>query len=401
MGLRSVPSAARSAAGTRVGVKKMAIQAVLPILEDQAETRTGIWPAQWLKAAIERGDIRAEDRISDAQIQPASLDLRLGGTAYRLPASFLPGPSATVQDKVDLLAIETIDLEKGAVLRPGNVYIVRLQESLRLKKRTDGFANPKSSTGRLDVFARVITDGGIEFDSIPEHYKGPLWLEIAPRSFSVMVRRGSRLTQVRLRRGSPRSSDAETRRLNKEVRIVHADDGYGNVKEGAIALSVDVRGDPVSGLVGYRAKRTDEYVDIDKVNHYDPEAFWDRVYRPDAGGLVLGVDDFHILGTKETVAVPHDYAADMVAYDTLVGEFRVHYAGFFDPGFGYRGEEAIGTRIVLEVRSHEVPFMIEHGQIIGRVMVERLAEATDRPYGAQIGSSYNQQGLTLGKQFKR
>jgi dCTP deaminase len=378
-----------------------AAQALLPIVEEKADIQSGIWPAQRLKAGVERGDIRAVDRIEDAQIQPASLDLRLGSWAYRVPASFLPGPQTTVRDKLEFLADEKLNIEQGAVLQRGQVYIVELQESLRLKRRTSGSANPKSSTGRLDVFARVITDFGIEFDVIPERYNGPLWLEIAPRSFNVMVRRGSRLAQARIRHGSPPSSDAFVRRLNDSVRLVRDGEGPSDVKDGAIALSVDVQGDPVSGVVGYKAKRTDEFIDVDKVNHYDPEVFWQRVYRPEKGGIILEINDFHILATKETVAVPNNLAADMVAYDTMVGEFRVHYAGFFDPGFGYAKSGAEGTTIVLEVRSHEVPFMIEHGQIVGRVVVERLTEPTDKPYGSGIGSSYQSQGLTLSKHFRR
>lgn len=376
---------------------------LLPIDERRSELPSGIWPAQRIKAATgAHGMIQAEEPVTAAQIQPASLDLRLGSVAYRVPASFLPGPSKTVKDKIELLAQERLDIESGAVLRKGEVYIVPLQESLRLKKRTSGFTNPKSSTGRLDVFARVITDRGTEFDAIPERYVGPLWLEVAPRSFNVRVRRGSRLAQVRLRRGSPPSNDTFARRLIEAVGVIRADEGAVNIKDGAIALSVDMEGDPVSGVIGYKAKKTSECIDVDKVNYYDPDIFWERVHRPDGGrGIILKTDDFHILATKEMVAVPDDFAADMVAYDTLVGEMRVHYAGFFDPGFGCDESGAYGTKIVLEVRSHEVPFMVEHGQIVGRVILERLTERTEKPYGAGIGSSYQRQGLTLSKQFKR
>lgn len=376
---------------------------LLPEMEVRSEQPSGIWPAQWIKAATGGGGIiQAEEPVTAAQIQPASLDLRLGSIAYRVPASFLPGRSTTVKEKIELLAQERLNIENGAVLRKGEVYIVPLQESLRLKKRTSGFTNPKSSTGRLDVFARVITDYGTEFDTIPERYTGPLWLEVAPRSFNVRVRRGSRLAQVRLRRGTPRSNDTIARRLNEEARVIRSHEGAVNVKDGAIALSVDIEGDPVSGLIGYKAKKTSECIDVDKVNYYDPEIFWERVHKLDGGrGIILRTNDFHILATKEMVAVPDDFAADMVAYDTLVGEMRVHYAGFFDPGFGCDKSGAYGTKIVLEVRSHEVPFMVEHGQIVGRVMFERLTAKTEKPYGAGIGSSYQRQGLTLSKQFKR
>ena len=378
-----------------------AIQELLPIVDVLPEKQSGVWPSQRIWAAVARRQIIAENRIGQEQVQPASLDLRLGGVAHRVPASFLPGRNTKVKDKVDLLSEEKIDLEKGAVLHQGKVYIVRLQESLDLRKRMSGFANPKSSTGRLDVFCRIITDYGTEFDTIHERYSGPLWLEIAPRSFSVKVYAGTRLAQVRLRQGTPPSSDTYVRELNDTLKIVRGGDRLEDIKDGAIALSVDAIGDPVSGLIGYKAKKTSEFIDVEKINYYDPNAFWERVYRRENGGIILETDDFHILATKETVALPADMAADMVAYDTLVGEFRAHYAGFFDPGFGYVGNEPRGTRIVLEVRSHEVPFIIEDGQNVGRVLVERLAEPTDKPYGHGIGSSYQYQGLTLSKQFRR
>lgn len=378
-------------------MSQIAEQAVLPFHE---EARTGIWPAQTIRAACTAGVLHAEDDIGKNQIQPASIDLRLGSVAYEVPASFLPGRSSTVSDRLKDFTIRTIDLETDATLEVDKIYIVPLQERLKLKKRMSGTANPKSSTGRLDVFARVITDHGAEFDQIPERYVGPLWLEIAPRSFNVMVRRGSRLAQLRLRSGSPRTGDDTVRELNERHQIVRYEDA-ADIKASGLALSVDVEGDPVSGVVGYRAKRSPTPIDVDKINTYAVDEFWERIHRPERGGLILKRDEFYILATKEIVAIPDDFAADMVAYDTLVGEFRVHYAGFFDPGFGYSGTENVGAKIVLEVRSHEVPFMIEHGQVVGRVMVERLTNRTDKPYGLDIGSSYYSQGLTLGKQFKR
>jgi dCTP deaminase len=315
----------------------------------------------------------------------------------------------TVERKLADLTLEKIALDgpDGAVLERGHVYLVPLQEGLRLRSRWSGSANPKSSTGRLDVFARVITDYSGEFDSIAERYCGPLWLEIAPRSFHVRVRQGSRLAQVRLRYGRPRTSDSFIRDLNERARLVHAGEeaaGAGNpadIKQGAIALSVDLATAGADDIVGYRAKRADQAVDVDRVGAYDPAEFWEPVAKPAGGAIVLETDDFYILASKERVSIPQDYAADMVAYDTLVGEFRVHYAGFFDPGFGYEGDKPVGAKIVLEVRSHEVPFLIDHGQIMGRVLFERLSQPTDRPYGQGIGSNYQGQALALSKQFKR
>ncbi|MCR9220461.1 MAG: 2'-deoxycytidine 5'-triphosphate deaminase [Alphaproteobacteria bacterium] len=371
-------------------------------LLDVIETaNTGIWPAQRIKAAIERSEIFSESGIPDAQIQPASLDLRLGGSAYRVPASFLPGKDWTVRDKLLEIASEKIDLSGGAQLEKGNVYVIPLQEMLRLKKRVSGSANPKSSTGRLDIFARVITDYGTEFDSVAPNYHGPLWLEVAPRSFNVVARTGSKLAQLRIRTGSPKRSDNAIRELVENQSILIAEHQEPDIKAGKLALSVDVHGDPLSGLVGYSAKRTDAPVDVDKINFYEPAEFWDPVHRPKRGGLILNTSDFYILASKERVVIPPDYAADMVAYDTLVGEFRVHYAGFFDPGFGYTGSKPTGAKIVLEVRSHEVPFMIEDNQIVGRVIFEKLRQHTDRPYGSGIGSNYQGQALALSKQFRR
>lgn len=374
-------------------------QATLPLIEDVPEPQSGIYPSQAIMAAIARGDIKAGERINPPQIQPASLDLRLGSTAYHVPASFLPGAGMRVEDKLVSLSAEKFSIADGAVLETSKVYLIQLMEHLSLRKRLSALANPKSSTGRLDVFTRVITDFGTEFDTIREGYKGPLWLEVAPRSFNVKVRAGSRLSQVRLKTGSPPSSDAYVRKLHEQSQIVHTDSA--DIKDGAIALSVDIAGDQWGGLIGYKAKRTDAFIDVDLVGYYEPDDFWENVYRPESGGIVLEPDDFHILATKETVAIPADVAADMVAYDTLVGEFRVHYAGFFDPGFGYVGDRPIGARVVLEVRSHEVPFLIEDGQMVGRVLVERLTAPTKKPYGADIGSNYQRQGLALSKQFKK
>lgn len=377
----------------------LAVQEWLPSL-DEPSRRSGIYPAQWFQGAIRRKEIACPIPIGAEQIQPASVDLRLGKSAYRVPASFLPGRGHTVSDKVKSFAAEKIDLSAGAILERDSVYIVCLLENLNLKKRMSAVANPKSSTGRLDVFARVITDHCTEFDNIAEQYEGPLWAEIAPRSFNVLVRSGSRLVQLRIKRGIPRSSERLLRSLHDEAGVVRGEESP-DIKKDGIAITVDVVGDPVSGLIGYKARKVPDHIDVDKVNYYEPSKFWEPVYRPKAGGIVLETNDFHILASKETISVPDDYAADMIAYDTLVGEFRVHYAGFFDPGFGYSSGGHRGAKAVLEVRSHEVPFIIEDGQIVGRLALERLTERTQRPYGIGIGSSYQYQGLTLSKQFRR
>ena len=367
--------------------------------DPETDRTTGILPYQAIKDAIANREIQAQQEIGEAQIQPASLDLRLGPVAYRVRSSFLPGKNATVQQKLDALAMHEVDLRTGAVLEKGCVYIVPLQEHLRLRKRISALANPKSSTGRLDIFARLITDYGTEFDRVRERYQGPLYAEISPRTFSVLVRENSRLVQLRVRRGSPPSSDAALQRLHDTVGLVDAEPGQEDIKNG-LAITVDLAGDGASGVVGYRAKKHAGLIDIDRVAHYDRADFWDPIHVDADKGLILDPGEFYILASRETVTVPVDHAAEMIAYDTLVGEFRVHYAGFFDPGFGHAESGGKGTRAVLEVRSHEVPFLIEDGQTVGRLVYERLTATPDKLYGAGIGSSYQRQGLALSKHFK-
>ena len=362
---------------------------------------TGILPVQEIRALIRDKHIVAAAEITEDQIQPASVDLRLGSTAYRVRASFLPGPDMKVKEKIAALGMHEVDLTGGAVLERGCVYIVPLMESLRLSKRDSGVANPKSSTGRLDVFTRLITDHGAEFDRVRPGYEGPLFAEISPRTFSILARKGSRLNQLRLRRGAPAVGEAALKRLNEEVRLVHTDAGTESIAEGKVTLTVDLKGDRGTKFIGYKARKNADLIDIDKTNHYDAANFWEPIYARADRAIILDPDDFHILASREAITVPPDHAAEMVAYDTLVGEFRVHYAGFFDPGFGYEVEGAPGTRAVLEVRSHEVPFVIEHGQTMGRLVYERLTGVPDKIYGAGIGSSYQRQGLTLSKHFKR
>jgi len=374
----------------------------------QRDPTTGLLPSQMLREAVALGrEILSPEPIGDDQIQPASIDLRLGEIAYRVRASFLPGAKASVRDKLDLLSMHRIDLTAGAVLEKDCVYIVPLLEYVALRSRTSGFANPKSSIGRLDVFARVITDHGTEFDRIREGYKGPLYAEISPRSFSILVRSGSSLVQLRIRRGSPPFSDTALRRLHQEVGLVEASPGTLSAREAirdGLAFTVDVAGDKRSGIVGYKARRHTDLIDVDRIHHYDPRDFWEPVYAHRGpggrGGIVLDPHDFYILASREAVVVPADHAAEMLPYHTFVGEFRVHFAGFFDPGFGTAETGGAGSRAVLEVRSHEVPFLIEDGQILGRLVYERLIARPDKLYGRDIGSSYQSQGLALSKHFK-
>jgi dCTP deaminase len=367
---------------------------------------TGLLPAQQLRGMIERSrEIQSLVPIEPEQIQPASLDLRLGRTAYRVRASFLPGEEAPVQEKIDALAMHRFELgDHGAVLERGCVYIVELMESLALRKRTSAIANPKSSIGRIDVFTRLITDHGVEFDRVRANYQGPLYAEISPRTFSILVRTGDRLNQIRIKRGTPLSSDDAMRRLNERDMLVAPGLEREEIKKG-VPITVDLAGAAEGAVIGYRARKHAGLIDLRRIHQYEPDDFWHPLHASRDRSLVLDPGEFYILASKQAVRVPADHAAEMLAYDTAMGEFRVHYAGFFDPGFGHpeaggAGQDGEGTRAVLEVRSHEVPFVLEDGQRVGRLIYERLIARPDRLYGTGIGSSYQRQGLALSKHFK-
>jgi len=360
----------------------------------------GVLPYQSLRALVRSGDVKSETLIADTQIQPASLDLRLGARAYRVRASFLPGARHTVEERLASLSLHEIDLTPGAVLEKGCVYIVPLQESLAMGERIAGFANPKSSTGRIDLFTRLISDRATEFETVAAGYHGPLYAEVFPRAFSVVVRRGSRLNQLRLVRGSPGMTPQSLRRLLDDQPLVDRRLSESEMRTLArgVPLSVDLTGGG-SDLIGFRAKPHAPLIDVDRSRFYDPQQYWEPIWRSEEG-IILDPDDFYILASKEAVSVPVDLAAEMVPYDALAGEFRAHFAGFFDPGFGLHEAGAAGTRAVLEVRPYGVPFLIEDGQLVGRLKYERLTAKPDRLYGQDIGSSYQSQGLALSRHFK-
>ncbi|HBD92180.1 MAG TPA: 2'-deoxycytidine 5'-triphosphate deaminase [Gemmobacter sp.] len=354
----------------------------------------GVLPAQSLRQMIGRGEITAEPAILDAQIQPASLDLRLGTVAYRVRASFLAGHGRRVADRIAEFEMHRMDLTEGAVLEKGCVYVIPLMEGLALPPGITAVANAKSSTGRLDLLTRTITDGGVEFDRIPEGYKGPLYAEVCPRSFSVLARAGQRLNQIRFRHGQAQLSDTDLRALHAAEPLVS---GEAVISEG-LGFSVDLR--PAEGdLVGYRAKPHTGVIDLDRIGHYPAPEFWEEVRTRD-GRIILDPGAFYILVSREAVTIPPDYAAEMAPYLAMVGEFRVHYAGFFDPGFGHSAAGGHGSRGVLEVRCHEAPFVLEHGQIVGRLVYERMSERPETLYGAGIASNYQGQGLKLAKHFR-
>ena len=361
----------------------------------------GILPAQAIRALAEAGGITPAEPFGPGQVQPASVDLRLGARAHRVRASFLPGPGGAVAGRLDDLTLHTFDLEKGAVLETGCVYVVPLLERLALPSDIAASANPKSSTGRLDVFTRVIADGVTAFDQVPGGYSGPLYAEICPQTFPIVVRKGSKLSQLRFRRGDPRETDEGLRRLQTEQTLVSG--GEADIQDG-IALSVDLmgadKGGDGTGLVGYRAKRHTGVVDVDQPGACAISDYWEPVFADRQRRLILDPDQFYILASKEAVHIPPTHAAEMMPFNPLVGEFRVHYAGFMDPGFGHSAAGGSGSRVVLEVRSHKVPFILEDGQIVGRLVYERMAELPEQLYGRDLGSHYQAQGLKLSKHFK-
>jgi dCTP deaminase len=385
----------------------------LPFLLDPAWPETadrdfsapfGLFGRRKIKAMAGRRLVQAGRPMEGSQFQPASLDLRLSKEAYRVRASFLPGRARTVKDHLMTLNPEPISLAgDGAVLEKGIVYIARLAEQLALLPSMSGAANPKSSTGRLDIFTRLIVNRAEAFDEVPLGYEGELWLEISPRSFSVRVREGSTLSQVRFRtrnsqqmeRFNFRLGDGELRRRHAQSPLV---DGELEVRDGLV-LRVALCDLPM-GVVGYRAIKNGSVIDVDRPGGYAAEDFWEPIHaRPDKR-LVLDPDEFYILASREKVQIPADLAAEMAPIDPAIGEFRVHYAGFFDPGFGRGADGRPAARAVLEVRSRDVPFLIEDGQPVGRLVYEQLADATDELYGAGLTSNYQHQGLKLSKHFR-
>ena len=370
-----------------------------------APADSGILPDRMIAELAADGGIRAHYPFAPGQIQPASLDLRLGSIAYRVRASFLPGPGTTVAQRINELKLHEFALSSGAVLETNCVYIVPLIERLDLPAGISAATNPKSSTGRLDVFTRVIADETRGFDRVAPGYSGPLYAEISPKTFPILVREGTRLSQLRLRRGDAALSAEALRALHASEWLV---DRTEAVMGDGIAVSIDLAGHAATGpaanghgaIVGYRAKRHTAVIEVDQRDAYEVADFWEPIPARADNSLILDPDEFYILASNEAVQVPPDYAAEMVPFDPLVGEFRVHYAGFFDPGLGYAGSGGLGSRAVLEVRSREVPIILEHGQIVGRLVYEKMMARPDQLYGSGIGSNYQAQGLKLSKHFR-
>ena len=378
-------------------------------------TSQGILPYQQITRLIGGGAIRSQIPIEDRQIQPASLDLRLGRKAYRLISSFLPELSAitnrlNVLDfyQSDLVMYE-MDLTEGAILEKGHVYLVPLLENLQLPKTLRARANPKSTTGRLDVFTRVVTDLTAGFDEIQPGYHGPLYLEVVPRSFAIKVKTGYSLNQIRFVRGEATLPDASLHTLHKQTPLLYHNGSTTKSLGGrdlrtdrGLFLRIDLKGDDriASPIIGYRAKKNSHVIDLSKVGYYAALDFWEPLYRHRQDSLLLEPEEFYILASKERICVPPGYAAEMVAYEAACGELRTHYAGFFDPGFGFGRGEIHGTQVVLEVRPHDVPFLIHDGQTFFKVVYDRMLDVPTQLYGTALGSSYQRQGLTLSKHFK-
>ena len=354
----------------------------------------GVIPSHMIETMVTQGQILISEPLQGDQVQPASLDLRLGHIAYRVRASFLEGHRATVAERLHEFEMHRIDLSEGAVLEKGCVYLVPLMESLDLPPEIEAVANAKSSTGRLDLLTRTITDHGKEFDRIVKGYSGPLYAEICPRSFSVLVRPGMRLNQIRFRRGDALLDDVALTNLHAQSPLVSGD----AVIQDGLGFSVDLSAGR-NGLVGYRTKPHTGVIDLSRIAAYEPADYWEEICT-DTQQIILDPGAFYILVSQEAVTIPPEYAAEMAPYLAMVGEFRVHYAGFFDPGFGHAAANGQGSRGVLEVRCHEAPFVLEHGQVVGRLVYEAMLETPSQLYGRDIASNYQGQGLKLSKHFK-
>ncbi len=382
-------------------------------MKSPAPSGPGVLAYQQIRAAVKAGWIRSAAPFEKRQFQPSSLDLRLGEKAYRIVASFLPQNTRVLNriepdpvpdmSETDLL-MYSLDLRSGAILEKGAVYLIPLLEELRLPKRIRAKSNPKSTTGRLDIFTRVITDLTPRFDEIRPGYHGRLYLEVAPRSFSIRTATGMSLNQIRFMIGDGSISDAEIGELHEREALLCAESGAQIPREGlaiheGLFMSVDLVGKDTNGIVGFKSKKNSQVIDLGRIGYYDPHEYWEVIHHHPRDSLIVEPDEFCMFASKERIRVPPAYAAEMVAYDSGSGELRVHYAGFFDAGFGYGRGELRGTRVVMEVRARDVPFLICDGQTFFKVRYERMAAAPSKVYG-ELGSSYQHQSLTLSKHFR-
>lgn len=365
---------------------------------------TGILPSQLIQKLIDNGRIQASKPIENSQIQPASLDLRLGSVAYHVRASFLPGEYSSIMDKIERLdlKISEVDISHSNILKKDCVYIIPLLEQLDLPNNITAKANPRSTTGRLDIFVRLLTDYGTSFEGVSSGYKGKLYAEVIPRTFDIRISEGSILNQIRFSKGNPIPSDSKIYELDYKETLVYSENDnplQANI-DGGLKLSINLANSSSDKIIGYKAKDDAPIIDFNKKYYYNPDDFWEPIYvSKKTKGIILQPNNLHILISKEKVRVPSHYAAEMIPYEPTMGEFRVHYAGFFDPGFGYGQNDISGTPAVLEVRAHESPFFIEDGQTVAALQYYPLLEPSKKIYGVKIGSSYQYQKLALSKQF--
>ena len=364
----------------------------------------GTLPVQSLRKLTADGTIKSSVPVPDKQFQPSSIDLRLGNKAYRVRSSFLP-QRKKVDDLLEELFMYEVDLDENGILDKKNVYIIPLMEELHLPHELNGKTNPKSTTGRLDIFTRVVTDNGYRFDEVEPGYSGKLYLEVFPRSFTVKVKTGQSLNQLRLFCERQQVEDRELRDLYNSNVLLYGDDGvpiapdFAIIRDG-LYMRVDLKGHTSKGIIGFKARKNSSIIDLSKVGAYPASDYWEPVYAPKEGFYILEPEEFYIFASKEKVRVPVEYAAEMIEFDAGSGELRTHYAGFFDSGFGYGYGEVKGTRSVLEVRPHDVPFRIEDGQVFFKIRYEKMSEKPQITYGADIGSNYHAQELALSKHFK-
>lgn len=376
-------------------------------LEQTLKGKSGYLADRSIELACHQGIIHTENSLWDSQIQPVSLDLRLGKKAYRIQSSFLPEKD-TVERKLKDLMLYKVDLRDGGILEKGAIYLIPLMEELDLPSAIYGCTNPKSSTGRLDMFTRVIIDHGHRFDEISPGYKGKLYLEVISRSFPVRVKEGITLNQLRLIQGNPHLSDTQLKTIYKKTPILFDKKGpaigVNDVKiDGGLFISVDLAGQGKNAIVAYKAKTNSSVIDLTKTNHYLPEDFWEPIRVHKKNRLVLEPESFYIMMSREKICIWPNLVGEMIAYEPNSGELRTHYAGFFDPGFGWHGgrsSKGQGTRAVMEVRPHDVPFMVEDGQTFCRLKFEKITEKPNRVYGKDIASHYHSQELKLSKYFK-
>ena len=369
--------------------------------------KSGYLPCQLIERIHQQGMIHSSVPIEGSQIQPVSMDLRLGPKAYRIQCSFLP-ENEPVEMKLREISLYDFDISNGGILEKNAIYLIPLLEELSLPSTLYGLANPKSSTGRLDMFTRVIVDGGHRFDEIPRGYKGKLYLEVIPRSFPVKAHAGLSLNQLRLSHITSHTlgkQGLESKYKNHPILFDRSGFSipFEQVRvDGGVYVSVDVAGDEPDSIVAYKAKTNSTVIDLSKVKHYRAEEFWEPIYRPSKHRLILEPESFYIMMSKEKVCIWPDWLAEMIAYEPNSGELRTHYAGFFDSGFGWNGTNETmnqGTRAVMEVRPHDVPFMVEHGQTFCRLKFEKLVERPEKVYGIELNSNYHSQGLALSKYF--